>query len=306
MKRICPTINELLAFEASARHLSFTEAASELCVTPSAISRQVTSLESFFDASLFRRSGKRLVLTEVGRAYMSKVSPGLKTIHAASLDLLATKQGEHALTLSSVPTFTSNWLIPRWPDFQQIYPQAKISFSSHVSNDESFPTDVDAAIRYGSGTWPNVVSDYLIGNKFVVICSPQLMVGKRMLKSVEDFQHHTLLQHAEAPDAWTVWCEHVRVDSSKAIAGPRFEQYSALISAVGAGLGIGLVPECLVGHELQRKLVINPFPFGVEMNKGHYLCYPKEQRNQPLFQAFRHWILETCASGRELAAPAMQ
>ncbi len=301
MKRVCPTINELLAAESAARHLSFTEAASELCVTPSAISRQITSLEKFFGVALFRRSGKRLALTEAGRAYIAKIAPGLKTIQGASLDFLAAKQGEHALTLSSVPTFTASWLIPRLPQFQKIHPQAKLSFRSHVSNDESFPADADAAIRYGGGTWPNVVSEYLIGKKFVAICAPQLMHGKHALKKADDIRHHTLLQHAGAPDAWTIWCRHAKADASKSIAGPRFEQYSTLISAVAAGLGIGLVPEFLVRPELLQGRVISPFPFGVEIDQGHYLCYPKDRLELPQFLAFRRWILQACTADDSFA-----
>lgn len=299
MKRICPTIHELLAFEASARHLSFTDAADELCITPSAVSRQVSSLEEFLGVALFRRSGKKLVLSGNGKMYLSKVAPGLNIIKAASLDMLAVRSCDSSLTLSSVPTFTTNWLIPHWPLFQQIYPDAKLNFKAHVSSDEMFPPDVTAAVRFGKGTWPNVVSEYLIGNRFVVICRPEDLKGERAIRGVNDIHRHTLLQHIEAPGSWERWCDHVKIDKSRALLGPRFEQYSVLISAVVNGMGIGLVPEFLVGQELKKGLLVKPFSTSVEINQGHYLCYPKEQLNLPVFKAFRTWLQTACADPRD-------
>ena len=158
MKRTCPSIHELLAFEAVSRHLSIAQAADELCVTPSAVSRQISGLERFVGIRLLARHGRRFTLTHAGRLYLQRIQPALLALENATLDLIDGPQGGGTLSLASVPTFTTKWLIPRLSDFSRLHPGITLAFHRHVSGKQAQPIDVDVAIRYGNGVWPGVVS----------------------------------------------------------------------------------------------------------------------------------------------------
>jgi LysR family transcriptional regulator, glycine cleavage system transcriptional activator len=292
MKRVCPTITELLAFDALARQGSLTQAAHELCVTVSAISKQLTSLENFLDQALVRKEGRGIELTALGRIYWQKIAPSLRALEAATFDVRTNNQTAGLLTLASVPTFLTKWLIPRLPDFRRQNPSTTLSFSQHLNANESLPLGVDAAIRYGSGHWPNVQADYIAGKEFVLIYSPTLIQTDQKSKATINVTQQTLLHHEQAGKAWVQWAEREGWNPTQVMVGPRFAQYSALIQATISGLGIGLVPQVLVLDELKEgTLLANASP-PIELDQGHYLCYATDRLNLPVFAAFRSWILE--------------
>jgi DNA-binding transcriptional LysR family regulator len=295
MKRVCPTIHELLAFDAAARYESMTMAAEVLCLSISAISKQLAGLESFIGKPLLSKKGRGVRLTPAGREYWSKISPALRIIESATIETVASDSAGGVLTLASVPTFLTKWLIPRLPDFRRRHPGVTFSFSQHLRLDEALAFDVDAAIRYGSGNWPGVDSDYIAGREFVCIYSPELLKNGKQIQAPKDLLSHALLHHEEAPYAWNTWGTQHGLEQVRVLSGPRFAQYSALIQAVLNGFGIGLVPRILVEEELQegRAVVLgNP----VDVDQGHYLCYSPHRLERPVFAAFRSWLL-LCGKG---------
>ncbi len=298
MKRICPTIQELLAFDAVVRHGSFSNAASALCISVSAVSKQITGLEDFLGRALFQKSGRTSTLTPQGQIYWQKISSSLRTIEAASFELRSTASGAGTLTLASVPTFLTKWLIPRLPSFSAQCPSVIISFSQHLSNGEDLPAGIDAAIRYGDGIWPGVASDYLAGREFCLVAAPSLL-GARPVAAAVDLTQFTLLHHEHAPGAWRQWAVQHEIPERHVLAGPRFAQYSAVIQAALSGLGIGLVPKILVLDELRMQSLCMPLSLSVNVDQGHYLCFRSESLSSPAFSAFRLWIL-TQAHGVEL------
>ncbi len=302
MKRICPSIHELLAFEAVARHLSVTLAADELCVTPSAVSRQISGLEVFLGVELLARVGRSFVLTHAGRHYLQRIQPALRMLESASSDLMSSQHGRGTLSVSCVPTFMTKWLIPRLPAFGEAYPQVMLAFHQHLSGRQAQPHDVDIAIRYGSGHWPGVVAEDIAGRHFVLIAAPEAVSGQSLPQSAQDLADARILIHQGEPDAWAQWCRARGLAAQPLRSGARFEQYNSLISAVEAGMGYALVPRCLAATEIAAGRVVEPFDSAELLGQGHYLCYREEQLESPVFLAFRNWLLE---EGHKCGGPGL-
>lgn len=301
MKRLCPTIHELLAFDAVARHESLTLAAGALCITVSAVSKQLTSLEAFAGRKLLQKNGRGVALTSDGRAYSQKIASSLRALETATFELQSGNHHTGVLTLASVPTFLTKWLIPRLPNFRQRLPSATLSFSQHLGAVEDLPAGVDLAIRYGHGQWLGVVSDYLAGKEFVLIASPALKIAKRLDTAIAIASSTTLLHHEAAPSAWRLWASQHGMTESAVHAGPRFAQYSAVIQAAVSGLGVALVPRILVLDEIASGAVLLPCGPSISVDQGHYLCYKADRLQVPVLAAFRSWILEQAQESQKNA-----
>lgn len=289
MKRACPTILELLAFDAVARYGSMTVASEILCISVSAVSKQIAALEKYIGKPLLRKDGRGVRLTSTGRGYWVKISASLRKIESATYEARADGHGAGVLTLASAPTFLTKWLIPRLADFRKAYPDITFSFRQHLELNEALPADVDAAIRYGAGDWPDAVSDYVAGREFVCIHSPGLF-DARQKPSPGEVISRALLHHEQALQAWRQWAALHDLEEVRVLSGPRFAQYSAVIQAVLSGLGIGLVPKILVEEELKEGRVLT-FGQSIEVDQGHYLCYSADKIERPVFATFRTWLL---------------
>lgn len=299
MKRDCPTIQELLAFDAVARHSSLTLAASVLCVTTSAVSKQMASLESFLGVELLQKLGRGVQLTPAGRTYWLKIAASLRSIETATYETRAGAESVEVLTVSCVPTFFTRWLIPRLPRFRRERPQVTLGFSRHLAPLENMPSNVDLAIRYNPVDFPGVVNEYLAGREFVVIASAALVQGGMGIQQPADVLDHALLHHEEAQTAWSQWAVAHGMSESQVMGGPHFAQYSALIQAVRSGLGLGFVPRVLVEDELAEGALLVPPGGSLAIEHGHYLCYRPDRMHFPAFAAFRDWLLrerEECSS----------
>ena len=290
MKRACPTILELLAFDAVALHGSITLAAGVLCLSVSAVSKQLAGLENFIGKPLLKKNGRGVQLTSTGRQYWMKISPSLRKIESATYEARADGSGVGVLTLASAPTFLTKWLIPRLSDFRRNYPDVTFSFRQHLGLNEALPSDIDAAIRYGAGKWPDVTSDYIAGCEFVCIYAPELLKQGRRITSPVELSSHPLLHHEEALQAWRQWATHHNFDETRILSGPRFAEYSAVIQAVLSGLGVGLVPRILVEEELYQGRAI-AFGESISVDQGHYFCFAADRLERPAFTAFRSWLL---------------
>jgi LysR family glycine cleavage system transcriptional activator len=283
MRRLYPSTLELLAFDTTARHLSMSRAASELCVTQGAVSRQIKQLEHWLGVRLFERVRQRLVLTDVGKTYLDQIRPSLTALEQATLALRQSNP-EQGLTLSCVPTFGAKWLIPRLPDFKRDHPHITLTFCPYGHGQGT----VDLSIRYGEGVWPGMTADYLGGKELSVVFA----AGMGQLDTPAGVLRHPLLHHASLPHAWEQWHTANGLSGSASYAGPRFEQFSILIEAVIAGLGVGLVPTCLVEHELQLGKMKTLLSISPPSWKGYYVTQPHSAtRHKPAAQ-FHHWLLQ--------------
>ncbi len=296
MRRICPSLTGLQCFEAAARHGSFTRAAAELCVTQGAVSRQIAALESHLGIALFQRLHHQLVLTEAGHSYLGKVRSGLNLLESATAELLAHGGRGGLLNLSVPPTMATNWLIPRLHRFTQRNPEVTLNFIRYLHSHDFAMAELDAAIQYGEGVWPNAIAQYLTGRRITAICRADI-AARIDSRKPESLMTQTLLHHLMVPTLWQEWFDAMDARHLTGAAGPRFDQFSLIIKATLVGFGVGMVPRFLVQEELARGTLVEPFPQPVLGRQGFYLVYPPEKKPLPALQALQSWLLEETQEG---------
>lgn len=290
MRRFCPSLTDLQAFEVAARHKSFTRAAQELCVTQGAVSKQVKHLETFLGVELFLRIRQGLVLTEAGESYLKKIETGLGQIEAATVELIAHQGKGGTLRLTCMPTFGARWLIPRLTAFMRLRPDIRIEFLPHQQGYDFSSPDLDAAVRFGDGIWPGSGADYIVGRDVVPVCSPRLLGND--CTSPGDLLRYPLLHHTSAQEGWRDWFEQAGCDTRRALEGARFDQYALLSQAAAAGFGVALIPRCLIEDELREGKLTVALQTSIRAREGYYLCFPEQKANLPMLQAFRSWLVE--------------
>jgi len=289
-----PNMSALLAFEAAARHESFTHAAKELFLTESAISRQIATLESNLGVRLFVRSKQRVMLTRAGRLYGTQVRRALENLDRDTLSIIAHGSGGGYLELAVLPTFASQWLIPRMKDFNDRNPDVRINMGIRTDLFPFEESHFEAAIHYGKPTWPGTSSDYLFGEEVVPICAPSLL-AKRIRKP-QELLNYPLLHSTTRPDAWSRWFANLGVEDNATMQGVRYELHSMLISAAAAGLGIALVPKFFVDEQLTQLGLVIPFAATAVEESAYYLVYPTELSHGKPLELFRTWLLEETAA----------
>ncbi|WP_027213441.1 LysR family transcriptional regulator [Burkholderia sp. WSM2232] len=289
-----PNMSALLAFEAAARHESFTHAAKELFLTESAISRQIATLESNLGVRLFVRSKQRVMLTRAGRLYGTQVRRALENLDRDTLSIIAHGSGGGYLELAVLPTFASQWLIPRMKDFNDRNPDVRINMGIRTDLFSFEESHFEAAIHYGKPTWPGTSSDYLFGEEVVPVCSPSLVA--KTVRKPQELLNYPLLHSTTRPDAWSRWFANVGVEDSATMHGVRYELHSMLISAAAAGLGIALVPKFFVDEQLPQLGLVIPFAATAVEESAYYLVYPTELSHGKPLELFRTWLLEQAAA----------
>lgn len=299
MRRLCPTISELNAFHSAAKHLTFTAAARELCVTQSAISRHIAALESYLGQKLFLRSSTGLELTEAGATYLNATAAAVTALESATAQLMSYGGHGGTLNLSVPPTLATQWFFPKLGELKRVLPQVTLNFVRYAhAHDFLTPEGFDAAIQYGSGNWPGANARYLIGKESSVVCSPQL--GKTLrLRRFRDIGRATLLQHIEVPLAWHDWLHAHQCDTAGSRFGPGFNQYSLIIRAAIAGFGVALCPTCLVEDELRSGVLIEPFASRYQSTQGYYLCAPAASMNMSAYKLVSAWLEHCCRHAPE-------
>jgi DNA-binding transcriptional LysR family regulator len=289
-RHLTPSMSLLLAFEAAARHESYTRAAMELSLTQSAVSRQVQALEQQLGLTLFRREGRQVQLTDVGRLYQREMSEALGRIRSATLQAMAYQSGSGTLRLATLPTFGSKWLLPRLHDFYKTHPGMLVHINSRIDAIDFETSGIDAAIVVGNADVPGLISHRLHTEELMVIISPEAAQAHDVWTS-ERIGGQTLLNVASNANVWGEWFSHHGLAHRMMRLGPSFELTSHLIQAVRAGIGIGLVPRILVADELANSELISlDLPFASQ--RSYYLTYPPRNEMLPSLIAFRTWLLE--------------
>lgn len=290
-RRLTPSMSVLVAFEAAARHCSFTKAADELSLTQSAVSRQVQALEALLGVDLFNREGRRIELTAAGALYQHELSAALGRIRSATLQTIAFSSGGGTLHLAVLPTFGSKWLLPRMNDFYTRHPDIVVHIHSRIMHADlaSAAGDMNAIIVAGSGPWPGFISHKLLTEKLVVVASPAALPEYRAMTPADLAASHSLLNVVSRPNAWSDWFERHALDHRMMRSGPGFELTAHLIQAVVAGIGIGLVPRILVQDEIRAGTLVTLFE-PMESGRGYYLAYANRYQSLPSLMAFSEWL----------------
>jgi LysR family glycine cleavage system transcriptional activator len=285
-----PPLNSLRAFEAGARHLSFTKAAAELNVTPAAVSHQVKALEEDLGVKLFRRLIRKLVLTEQGRRLSPVLSEAFELMTAGVEEL---RQGSETptLTVTVTPSFSSKWLVGRLGRFWERHPEIDLRLHHSIQVMDLAREGIDLAVRWGRGTWPGLTAECLLEAEVTPVCSPALLTGERPLKSPADLQHQVLI-HEDDHANWIQWLAAAGVEGVDPRRGPVIDDAGVVIEAAAAGRGVALGRLALVAEELQRGRLVRPFELSLESDFAYFLVYPPAALAQPKVKAFRDFLME--------------
>jgi len=291
MAKRLPPLKSLRAFEAAARHLSFTRAADELFVTQAAVSHQIKSLEEFLGVNLFIRRNRALLLTDEGQNYWPKIRDIFEILSSATEQVKAQRAGG-ALTVSVVPTFATVWLVPRLSKFNQLYPDIEVRLKASDESVDFVREDIDVAIYYDTGDYPGLHSKTLLNERLTPLCSPQLLEGKLGLKTPQDLKQHILLHDGNTND-WRRWLKTAEVKGINLNNGPVFSHTAMVQQAAIYGQGVAMGHSVLSQADVQAGRLVQPFEIVMESDFSYDIVCPKESAQRPKIKAFTDWLLET-------------
>ena len=303
MNHRLPPLDSVRAFEAAARHLSFTKAADELNVTQAAISHRIRWLEDRPDVSLFRRRNRELLLTDEGQTLFVAANEALEGLEAA-IKRLGQRDRGGTLTVSALPSFAAKWLVPRLGRFREARPEIDVLNPSGRQLDLA-RENVDVAIRYGRGPYPGLRADRLLSEEIVPICGPRLATPQRPLREPADLRRHTLL-HDEGHTGWRLWLAANGVAGVDATRGPVFVNSGMLIDAAVGGQGVALGRSVLVADDLAGGRLVQPFDIRFASELSYFVISLEASADREKIRAFREWLLAEAGAERDAGqAPAV-
>lgn len=292
--RKLPPLNALRAFEAAARHLSFTRAADELCVTQGAISRHVRKLEDFLGVELMLRNTRQVRLSEAGVTMLHNLTHSFDVIAQTASDVgrLHGKRAHSDLNLLVSSGFAMLWLIPRLSRFQQSSEHPHLRLTTRAGNVDFDADAFDAAIIYGDGNWPGVEVELIFDEHLMPVCAPQLMQGEHPPNTWQNLAHHTLLHSSPDHRDWRTWLTLNGVGGIDPAQGLTFESMDATVRAASLGHGIAICDTRLMHEELNSSWLVTPFEQAFHSARGYYLLYPRECAQRLQIQQLKHWLHE--------------
>jgi LysR family glycine cleavage system transcriptional activator len=293
MLRRLPPLNALKAFEAAARHESFTRAAQELCVTQGAVSHQVKALEARLGLKLFNRERQRLVITEAGRDYLAVVRDAFDRI-ALGTERLVQRQSSGVLTVSTSPDFAAKWLVNRLGHFSEAHPGIDLRVSATLHHVDFAREEVDLAVRHGDGSWAGLDVVRLCSEALFPVCSPKLVTGRNRLATPADLLRFPLL-HLDDRKDWARWLEAAGVADAAVSHGPVVNRASMVIDAAIDGQGVALARTTLAAWDLINGRLVRPFELSLQLVKSYWIVCPKAMAALPKIEAFRAWLLAEAA-----------
>ncbi|CEG51719.1 LysR family transcriptional regulator [Stutzerimonas xanthomarina] len=300
-------LNALRAFEAAARHQSFSAAAAELNVTPAAVGQQVRNLESWLGIELFTRAGSgstRLMLTDAARAALPDIRDGFDRL-SRGLARLKDTTVHAGLTITVSPAFAAKWLLPRIERFQQVYPDLNVLLDTNSRTVDFQAERIDVGVRYGSGKWQGLTAVHLMDEVMFPVCAPDfpLLEGEQL--SAEALHKCTLihdLSMANDPDfpTWRMWLDASGNAGVKSDHGLRINNSAAVLQAAIDGQGLALARSVMVKDDLSSGRLIRPFTdkgLDCPLTQAYYVVYRPEYGDLPKVQAFRNWLLDEVGKG---------
>ncbi|MCP3427643.1 transcriptional regulator GcvA [Opacimonas viscosa] len=294
MRKRYPPLNALRAFEAAAKHLSFTKAADELFVTQAAISHQIKLLEDYLHMKLFLRKNRTLLLTEEGQAYYLDIKEIFAHIHDATEKLMS-KGAKGAITIGMPASFASQWLVPRINLFTALYPDIDVRIKAVDFDENYLDESIDVAVYYGRGRWANLHSTKLQTETLTPLCSPLLLQGEKALNCLDDLAKHTLL-HDASRSVWKQWLSHFKLTHINVNQGPIFSHSMLVLQAAALGQGIALGNTLLAKPDLDSGRLIAPFAESYDAKDGFYLVSEAAFADQEKITIFREWIVQQIES----------
>jgi LysR family transcriptional regulator, glycine cleavage system transcriptional activator len=298
-----PSLNGLRAFEAAARHLSFTRAAAELNVTQTAISHQIRRLEEQLGIRLFLRRNRALLLTHEAQSYLPAIRAAFEDLRQAT-ERLRRPERDGQLTVSTTASLAAKWLVTRAAAFQEAHPgiEVRITTSSHLVDFRR--EEVDMAVRYGRGHWPGLRADWLMAEELFPVCSPALLNGPKPLRRPDDLAHHTLLHTTVSREDWQLWLTAAGLPVSLASRpGLSFDQSFMAVQAAVDGLGVAMGHTRYVEADVAAGRLVVPFDVVLPADAGFYIVAPEDTADAPKIALFRKWLIGSVAPGAMAPPP---
>jgi LysR family glycine cleavage system transcriptional activator len=305
-------LNALRAFEAVARHLSYTAAAAELNVTPAAVGQLIRGLEDALEVELFHRSASgssRLALTDAARSALPDLQGGFDLL-SAGVERLRASKSRITFTVTVPPAFADKWLLWRVESFQRKHPYYDLRIDTSGRLVDFTAERVDAGIRYGAGAWPGLVSTFLLRDEFFPVCSPALLQGKHPLNDPGALRHHSLIHDISMSTSgvfptWRSWLQKAGylnvVDCDR---GLQLNDSAAALQTAISGNGVALGRTTLVEKDLAEGRLVRPFGEVQGCELAYYLVHRKESENSAPVVALKEWLL--CEIGARVPTPPSQ
>jgi len=297
-----PPLPAIRVFEAAARHLSFTKAAAELGMTQAAVSYQIRLLEDRVGAPLFLRLTRKVALTEVGAKLAPTVTEALSRLSGAFAAVRDDTGG--LLSVTTVHTFASNWLVPRLGRFQMAHPGIAVRLDTMAKMVDFARGDYDLGIRYGRGVWPGLVAERLMLVEYTPLCSPAFLARAGGLTHPRDLLGQPLIW--DDGDIWQRWFAAAgeTVPQSVADDGLRLDTQQMMGQVARAGQGVALLSPRFFADEIASGQLVQPFPVTVREDGAYHIVYLESRRTVPKITAFRDWLLAEMAEEAPAGGPS--
>ncbi len=292
MARPLPPLNALRAFEAIARHLSFSKAADELHVTPAALSHQIKGLEEQLGIALFHRRARSIELTDAGRLLYPGLHAGFESVRDA-VGRLDRAREDRILVISATPGLTAKWLVPRLWRFLAAHPDVDTRIAASMDYADFVSDGVDVAIRLGDGRHPELHVEKLFADSVLPVCSPRLVeAGLRRVEDLARFPliHYDIPLSARAPPLWAEWLKLAGVEGVDATRGLHFNVADHALDAAVAGAGVSLSFKLIASDDVHSGRLVTPFGPELPLAFAYHFVCAQGQEERPNVRAFRDWL----------------
>jgi LysR family glycine cleavage system transcriptional activator len=290
MRRNIPPLNPLRVFEAAARHTHFTRAADELGITQAAVSRQISVLEKWLSVPLFERRHTELRLTPEGTRYLHSLRQAFDIIDESTMSILS-EPVEAKVTLCTYATFAHFWLMPRLSRFRQRFPNVQVDFLTSVASIEFRRDQADLIVTHGIAKPEGVISQKILGDVLVPVCSPIFLEKNKPLSGPADLRKLTLLHSRYRSNDWAEWFSSLGIEFDSQ-PGLVFAGSTLAYQAAKEGIGIAMGQYRLLEAEIASGALVVPFDHRLERATGYFLLHSKHALHDPHITAFRDWIME--------------
>ena len=285
-------MNGLRVFESVASHLSFTEAAEALHVTPAAVSMQIRTLEQYLRVPLFRRKGRSVTLTAEGELLLPGVRRGLGTLQQ-SMQQLRQDRLSGALRISTLASYLQNWLLPRLPQFHDRHPEIELSIHTSRAPVDFASSDFHAAVRMSTGPSAGLYSEKLMDEWFVPVCTPEVLAKYGPLRDAADLQRFPLLHSSD--EEWSLWL-HPDVRGAWQERGTAYDDSLTVLAGAEQGQGLALTRWSLAAQDLASGRILQASERIVPCPRAYYFVCPEMYVTMPKVQQLLAWLREMAAA----------
>lgn len=290
-----PPLNALKAFEATARNLSVKKAAAELCVTPSAISHQIATLENALDVRLFERSHRKVQLTDAASRFYKTIERSFGDLDRA----VATLKEERYLEVLRVhcePSFAPSWLLPNLPSFLKEHPSIDVVVHATPEAADFHSNAADLEIRFGRGNWPELRSFFLFPTRITPLCSPAMRAQLSSSPQPKELLPHRLIASERSDYSWSDWFGASGINGFRTRPSLRFDRAYLSVQAAADGLGFALENVVFASKHIAAGQLTTVFDWHLGDDCGHYIVVPKRPALTPSTELFLEWLTATAAA----------